>query len=235
MGIFSDVLAAGVQFPASAPREGQDRVTGQALRNKAAEIDPSAGADFSAANEVQVIPQAESDDGTWTLTINLYDGTTFTTAAMAHDANAAAIEAAIDTASPAAITAGDISVSGGPIDSDDVTLTFDGASVAGQNHGLSTMESTLTLTAAPVEDTTVTVTTTGKPARAAMAALFAMGIVSGTVPAQGVTPTDWVKNDLVKRPRSCVIHDLAREAAREEDNDAIYTVIKALYNLPNSI
>lgn len=236
MGAIANVLAAGVQIPAAAPRVGQDRVTGQALRAKAAVIDADLAGDFASVNEVQTIAEAESDDGTWTLTINLYDGTTYTTAALAHDANAAAILAALDTASPASVPNGHVAVTGGPIDSANVVLTFSGASVAGKNHPLAVATNVdLELSSTPLEgDPEVTQTTQGQPARSAMKALYDMGVVVGAVPAQGETPV-WTKNRNMKAPRSCVIHDLAKEAAREEANDAIYTVVKNLYGLPNSI
>lgn len=74
--------------------------------------------------------------GTFTLTITLADSTSFTTSAIAHDAVAAAIESAIDTAAASVPgwTAGDIAVTGGPLASADVTLTFSGDSVAGESH-----------------------------------------------------------------------------------------------------
>ncbi len=236
MGAITTVLEAGVQIPAAAPRHAQDRVTGQALRSKIEDVDGDVLGDFAAANEVQVIAQAESDDGTWTLTITLYDGTTFTTAAMAHDLNAAGIITAIDTASPASVTNGHIVATGGPINSADVTLTFSGATVAGENHAMSVATNVdLSLAATPlVGDPEVTQTTAGHPARSAMKALYDMGVVVGAVPAQGEAPV-WTKNPNMKAPRSCVIHDLALECARQEENDLIYTAIKTLHGLPNAV
>lgn len=78
--------------------------------------------------------------GTFTLTIKLIDQdgteTEFTTAAIAYDAIASAIETAIDTAaaSVSGWANGDIVVAGGPLDSADVTLTFSGDSVSGASH-----------------------------------------------------------------------------------------------------
>lgn len=78
--------------------------------------------------------------GTFTIAIKLIeqDGTetTITTGSIAYDANAATIEAAIDTAaaSVSGWTDGDIAVTGGGLDAADVTLTFSGDSVSGQAH-----------------------------------------------------------------------------------------------------
>jgi hypothetical protein len=96
-------------------------------------------------DEVQTIQQFVNDPtgGTWTLTIDLDAEDPFTTAPIAYNANAAAIEAAIDTAATAAAvtgwTNGDISVSGGPLTTANVVLTFDGTSVQETNHPLSSV------------------------------------------------------------------------------------------------
>jgi hypothetical protein len=78
--------------------------------------------------------------GNFTLTVKVIDQdgteTEFTTAAIAFDAVAAAIQTAVDTAAAAVsgYTAGDIVVAGGPLDSAAVTLTFSGTSVTGASH-----------------------------------------------------------------------------------------------------
>lgn len=107
-------------------------------------------------DEVQTISQYENNPtgGTFTITIDLDNDDPFTTDAIAFDANAAAIETAIDTAATAAAvpswTNGDISVSGGPLTTGDVVLTFDGSSVSETNHALSSVDgSSLTLGSEP--------------------------------------------------------------------------------------
>ncbi len=84
--------------------------------------------------------------GDFTLTISLYGESPFTTAAIAYDAVAATIEAAIDTAAGIAaipgFVAGDIAVTGGPLTTTPVVLTFSGTSVDGANHGLTTIDGT---------------------------------------------------------------------------------------------
>lgn len=236
MGIYADIKAAGVEAPATGA-VGLDRVLNAALSAKQAEIDPTVLGDFATANEVQSIAfNANIDGGTFTLTVTLYDGTAYTTAAIAYNASAATIQTALDTASPASVANGAVVVSGGNIATANIVLTFSGTGAAGKNHGLTAIgTNSLTDGGVPVTSPVISVTTTGKPARTAMLALFNMGVVTGTVPVQGVTPTDWTKNPLVKAPRASVISDLAKLAAREEGNDAIYTVIAALYNLPTTL
>jgi hypothetical protein len=93
-------------------------------------------------DEVQSLAAIASTSGNWTLTITLTGKDPFTTASIAFNASAATIETAIDTAATTASvpnwTNGDISASGGPINSGAVTLTFDGSSVDIQPHILCT-------------------------------------------------------------------------------------------------
>src|SRR5690606_28246242 len=96
-------------------------------------------------DEVQAIEQyaVNFTGGTFTLTFNLDGESPFTTAAIAYDANAATVEAAIDAAATLAAVAGwtngDITVSGGPLTAGDLVLTFDGTSVAQTDHGQTTI------------------------------------------------------------------------------------------------
>lgn len=92
-------------------------------------------------DEVQTIKQYQVNPsgGTYTLSFDVNDGETFTTAGIAFDANAATIETAIDTAASGVVTSwtnGDITVSGGPLTTGDVVLTFDGLSVDQFDHEL---------------------------------------------------------------------------------------------------
>lgn len=86
-------------------------------------------------DEVQTLTKISATAGTWTLSITLPGNSSVTTVALDFDASAAEIEAAIDAACAGLVvngvvfTASDISASGGPINSVDVVLTFDGASV----------------------------------------------------------------------------------------------------------
>lgn len=223
MGAVTDLLAAPKSF--SVPSK-----LSQYLQAKTSVVDPAVPAAYAVADAVHTIPQAESDDGTWTLTITLRNGVTFTTAALNHDDNAATIEAAIDTASPASVAAGDIVVTGGPIDSADVVLTFSGDTVAGQNHGLSVATSVdLTLVAAPVASPTVVKTTPGQTARNARAVLLNLGVISdATPPDQGLTTAPTKGANLLGVP-PWVVRELAQEVAFEDlDNDIYQVLVTAL-------
>lgn len=204
MGIISNFLSAAVDLDVTTPITALDRAAYRQLKALQAEGDPDLPAALTAANEVQSIAvySGTVSGGTFTLTATLESGETFTTAAIAYDANAATIETAIDTAaSPrnevqsiavysgtvsggtftltitfdnketfttaaiaynanaatietaidVAATAagitdwvnGDISVSGGDLTSAPVVLTFDGTSVAANNHSLTTIDGTL--------------------------------------------------------------------------------------------
>lgn len=145
MGVLSDLLASASTFNVVPPRVGNSKVIYRQLHDVMREGgDYSYPAGTTAGNETQVIDQhAHASSGTFTLTITLHEKAAFTTAAIAYNAIASTIETAIDTAaglaSVSGFVAGDISVSGGPLSASNLTLTFDGASVAGLNHGLTTI------------------------------------------------------------------------------------------------
>ncbi len=81
-------------------------------------------------DEIQVIGKYANPGGSYTLTV-----AGVTTAPIAYNANAATIEAAID----AAVGHSDIAVTGGPLSSADVTLTFSGDSVDETDQPLTTV------------------------------------------------------------------------------------------------
>lgn len=102
---------------------------------------PRDGLDFATtpASTIQTLKahSVAATTGNVTITVTLADGTTFTTADVNFDANAAAIQSAIDTAALVAVTdytAGDIVVAGGPLTTTAATLTFSGSSVSGEAH-----------------------------------------------------------------------------------------------------
>jgi len=144
-------------------------------------------------NEVQsiAIHVATVSGGNYTLTVTLRSGQTFTTANIAHDGNAAAILSAINTAATSASitgwTNGDIAVSGGPLTTTPVVLTFSGNSVKGANHALTTINGA-GLTGGGSAGV-ISVTTAGQAERTAWALLFALGILGGTIPDQGSDPS----------------------------------------------
>ena len=94
---------------------------------------------LNGTDEVQSLAAIASTSGNWTLTITLPGNSAQTTASIAFNATAAAIETAIDTAlagltvNGIAFTAGDIAATGGAINSAAVTLTYSGVSVRDTN------------------------------------------------------------------------------------------------------
>ena len=100
---------------------------------------PTPGDDDPATDEIQSIARHVNNvtGGTYTLTFTLEGGGgPYTTSAIAHNANAATIQTAVDTALAAyestamvTYTAGDVAITGGPLHTTALTITFSGASV----------------------------------------------------------------------------------------------------------
>lgn len=160
MGVFTDLQSQARTIDFELPRDGIQRAVVQELKLQQDRLGDIAYPEgFAEQDEHQEIPNVECDDGTYTLVFTLADGTTFETAALDHDDDDETIQAAVDAAAAVAIgdgyTAGDIAISGGPIDTDTIEIDFTGDSVAKKNHGLTTVNSSLTLS-----DVTVTVTET---------------------------------------------------------------------------
>ena len=107
---------------------------------------PALGAGTYATDEIQELEEHQGgvDGGTFTLTFTLASAETFTTGAINHDEVAANIQSAIDSAATAepisGWTNGDIVVTGGPLTTTPVVLTFSGNSVADQNHAQTTID-----------------------------------------------------------------------------------------------
>jgi len=97
-------------------------------------------ATYDAPSTVQTLAAYDTNPSAGNVTVKLttQDGSEYTTAAIAFDAVAASIQTAIDTAmaSLSGYTAGDIAVTGGPLTTDAVVLTFSGSSVSGEGHGV---------------------------------------------------------------------------------------------------
>lgn len=232
MGLYTD-LASTNPVPAK-PRVGLDRSSGEQLLSKAYQHDSGVRTALAAQSEVTRIATHTGTvtDGTYTLTVEVPTlGVTFTTAALAHDANAAAIEAAIDTASPAAVPNGDLVVTeegsaglqDGFIDitaedavaSMPVLVSIDGTNLVGGGAGA------------------VTRTTPGQGNRKAAQALFDLNVIAGTLWNSGEAPTDLTRpaSNGQTRPRYQAIRDLALQAAVEDGKDHIYDAVVALYPL----
>lgn len=227
MGVFADVLAQRKTFEV----ESQE---GNYLRGRiATKADPS----ISAAAAIDAIHTLAVDTvdhtgGTFTLTIGIRSATgqtytTFTTAGIAYNANAATIEGAIDTAATAASvpswTNGDITVAGGNLQSaTPVTLTFDGASVAGRQHAATIFNDSMTGGTSP--GTRVTVSTAGQTARPAWGVLLATGVITGTLPNQtaNASASAVTKGSNFQKIPDWFIRSMAREAAAEDGNNESY-------------
>ncbi len=245
MGIYSDLLSGAKTIDTGLNDDDELKVSGDKVATRQIDKlkalrDRDYPADFGEADEVQSIAIYEDtvDGGNFTLTISLKDLPAFTTANIAHDANAATIEGAIDTAAAAAsvpdYVAGDIAVTGGPLTTTPVVLTFSGDSVDGQNHGL-TVITDVDLTGGGSPGA-VSTTTNGQSDRAALAALFACSAITGTVPAQGATPSDFEAasdhNTNWLLPDTDTLRRLAREAGHVDENLALEHAILDALNLP---
>jgi hypothetical protein len=180
-------------------------------------------------NEVQSIaiyPVAVSS-GNYTLTINVSTDPAFTTGNITYGANAATIEGIIDTAASGNVTSwsnGDISVSGGPLTTNAVILTFDGTSVAGANQVTTVINDVDLKGGTPG---TVSVTTNGQTNRMGWAVLYAVGVIDGTPPVQGVTPGTitivGTRLSNIRMPKEVTLRALAKEAAYWDENAEVET------------
>jgi hypothetical protein len=188
---------------------GFDKVRANYFESLDAEIPSTLASGYTAVNWVETIDEEPVTEGNWTLTITIgkdrgrgrLNDVTFTTANIAHNANAAAIQAAIDTAATAAgvvgWTNGDIVVTGGGLAAADIVCTYSGASVSGMRHAAmvansGTLDGVLT----------VSTTTVGQKALGAVQLLLTRGPMTGTDP---LDPSTWVRNPLVKTPSRTVL------------------------------
>lgn len=172
-------------------------------------------------DEVQSIAQhvATVSGGTFALEVKLFNAETFTTAGIAFDAIASVIETAIDVAASGVVTGwtnGDITVSGGDLNTAPVVLTYDGASVLSQKHHLTIIDGAL-LTGGGSAGA-VTVTTAGQPNRPALATMNLIGLTNDTQDIGSLpVAADYVgaRGDLHLNPNELVLKMLATEAGIE--------------------
>lgn len=233
MGAIADYLAASAVIDHAPPIDTLDRRAYRELQALIAEGDFAVPTAQQAANEVQEIAVYEGTvgGGTFTLEFDLASGETFTTAAIAYDADAATIETAIDTAATLAgivgWTNGDISVSGGDLTTAPVVLTFDGNSVKEQNHRPVVMDDTLLTGGGSGGE--IATTTEGQADRLGYAVLVGLGIVAGTVPAEGEIPTLLTQGAVVgqRRLSAETIRAIALDIAMTEgaNSQAMYDAI----------
>lgn len=237
MGIVSDLLANAKSIVPSSTDEnavGLQRKIVLDLEALVAEGDFAYPAAYQAINEVQSLAEhvPTVSGGTFTLTYLLKNGETFTTAAIVYEASAATIETAVDTAATSASitgwTNGDITVSGGHLNTAPIVSTYDGASVAGLNHPSVTIDGG-SLTGGGSAGA-VSVTTEGQTTREAWALLNELGLTDGVLPVQGVaavayTPVvDRAENSQL--PSVPTLQALADEAAISDGVEGNAAVIK---------
>lgn len=233
MGALADFLANQIVFDNSANADGVNRTIKRyftELQEK--QGDPAYPAGYDVTDAVHSIAQhvPTVSGGTFALTVTLRNGETFTTAVIAYDAVAGTIETAIDSAATTASitgwTNGDITVSGGDLNTAPVVLTFDGASVAGDNHVLTVIDGAL-LTGGGSAGV-VTFTANGQTARSAYAVMNLINMFTGSPPLQGtIAPLDMtgVQGSMHLNPNADVIRALAAQAGVEDLNKAVENAI----------
>lgn len=224
MGVFQDLLDNAITFQTS------DQIGAWLSSKIASQVDPEANAAAAETDAVHTLAESTQTSGGADLTFTLRNGETFDVAITFEDA-AATVETAIDVAATAASitgwTNGDISVSGTAVDDGGLVFTFDGDSVSGINHPVTTLADD---DGAGGAWGALTLTTAGQSARYALDVLIALGALDdGTIAAQ----TDTASNsgfalgvNSGKVP-GWVIYALAREAAAEDaNNDTYHTIVE---------
>lgn len=237
MGIYADILAAHQSFEVP----GRFALYLQNLLNIG---DPpiTAFSGFEVADEVQTFAAVDdASDGTYTITVQVrFKDTgvviTFTTGNLDHDANAATIETAIDSASPATVPNGAISVSGGPLDTNPVVLTFDGNAVDETSHPLATITSALTDGMDPVGDASYTAarTTPGQTQRTSWAILKALGVIADAAPPPQGEIVAVTAGANLRHVKPWFIRAIAEEAAAEDSQRESYEAIMAVIDAPDN-
>lgn len=205
MGVLADLKSQAKTFGATSPLRSW-------IDSQLTIHDPSAPSSTAAKNAVHTVKKFASDPsgGTFTLTVGVRqaDGTVESaeTAGIAHNANAATIESAIDTALTGVVTSwtnGDITVTGGTLlaAGADVVLTFDGTSVSGKEAITTTIDGS-GLTGGSLADPAVVVNTSGQTARAALGALVAYGVIdSATIAKQSAATSVTAYSPIAARVR----------------------------------
>ena len=229
-------LAAGSDIPSTIVGRANSRVYTELLEHTSELLTAN-----EAADEVTVIATfgGTATGGNYTLTVNapLY-GVSYTTASIAHDAAAATIEAALDTASPATVGDGDINVAAGATDFTDGNMTFTCSGNVAETPVLISITDVDLSGTDPVVGA-VTRSTAGQPDRNALQALFDLGLVSGTVPDCGEANTDWVTGTVQAGPFGKVSIDtaawLAWKLGEEEGIDDNRNSVNTLLDLPDAL
>ncbi len=174
--------------------------------------------------------------GNYTLQFVMSDLTDMTTANITFDATAANIEDEINTVftgNYGGWTNGDITVTGGPLDANAVTLAFDGNSVDELNHADPIIASVDL--AGHTTTGTESVTTYGQSDRTTMAVLEVMGIIAtGGPPPQGTDAGITAGSTRASNPwfpSQETLKALAMQAAIEDGSDDVYVALMTEFDL----
>jgi hypothetical protein len=241
MGVYTDLLSGTEAWDsggADGISIGPDRVITmqiEQLQVKQGDVPYPSG--YTEVDEVQEIGTYNGtvSSGNFTLTVNV-DDTARTTANIAYDASAATIETAIDTVCSGNVTDwtnGDIAVSlVGDLTANAATLTYSGNAVDATNHPAVIINDIDLGGGGTVGD--VTTTTNGQTVRTALAALNVMGVIDSPPPPQGTTSgltATSTRASYPEMPRQEVLQALAKQAAIDDDTDAMYSALMTAMGL----
>lgn len=252
MKVLAAILANPKTFgPVDPPRAGIQRVIFDGLRSlKQTTGDFPFPNTLAGTDEVQVIATFAPviDGGHYSLTITLAGGIAFTTGSILFSAGASAVQIAVDRAATGVVpgyAAGDIAVTGDPLSTGNLTITFSGASVGFAHHDL-TVINDVDLTGEEGGVGEVTVDTEGEPGRRGYGALIALEIISvevvDDIPVIPDFGQDLAAEDITvpgsgdgqQFPHGLdkdTVRAICLETSLEEGNDTVYTVLTAALGL----
>lgn len=156
MGIIADYLSQGVGMDVTRPIDATSKTAYRELKTMVAEgKDRVSRYTTRAQAELKPVLGGTPSGGTFTIDFNLWgqsvlgdtDAVDEITASIAYDANAATIQTAIDVALTGNVTDwtnGDIVVTGAPLETTPITLTYSGDSVKNYYHRVSIWAGTIT-------------------------------------------------------------------------------------------
>lgn len=231
MGVYTDLLANAKSWDSTTNAVATDRVITMELeRFRDRQGDMAYPSGYDEADEVQEVGTYNGvvSSGNFSLTL-----LGLTTANIAYDADAAAIEGAIDTVATGNVTDwvnGDVSVAlVGDLTANAATLIYSGNSVDATNQPLVVMTD-VDLGGGGTVGNMATVTN-GQTARTTLAALNAMGIITSSPPPQGTTVgiVARAKDTHPWWPRQESLKALAEQAALDDGTDEMYTTLMSLW------
>ena len=243
MGMIADFVASSVSIDKNPPTTALDNVVNRELNDMIARGDiESPGASYNAVNEVQSLAASGASAGTFAITVGVYDAGAklvrqIPVTGIAYNAAPAAIQTAVDAAVDAVVAAytnGDITVAGaGTADANPTTFTYDGTSVAGLSHPLSTVDGT-GLTGGGSE--AFSQTTDGQTARTAWAIMNVFSLVGfgGTPPAQGgslPTLTKTIDKSVQRSFSDETLRTIAEEAEIQDRITGLAAALKVAFGV----